>query len=214
MPSDPTGFVAALDAYRRHEERFNLVWFGHNKGGDHLHDMRYATARWTIERMFWSRRAEIADFFDDPVIGLYTPHYLMMLPNHLRQTDALLRMFQASCAPLGVMAVSTHFVIREESVRDFCARVDRRFFRFGPEPFGGDRYFFEMAIPNVPLMQGYAPYIEPGLGGTTDQPKMDGVASIHNDWRQNNAAVAIEFDKWRHDPTGFRTRHSEYQTLK
>ena len=29
---DPTGFVAALDAYRRHEEPFDLVWFGHTKG--------------------------------------------------------------------------------------------------------------------------------------------------------------------------------------
>jgi hypothetical protein len=97
------------------------------------------------------------------------------------------------------MALSTHFVLRDESVRDFCARVDKRFFRYGPEPFGADRFFFEMGMTNVPLMQGYEPYIEPGLGGTTSQPKMNGVASIHNDWRQNHAVVAIELEKWRRD---------------
>ena len=212
MSSDPTGFVAALEAFRRHDEPFELVWFGHNKGGDHLDDLRYATGRSMIERMFWSRRAEIQHYFEDPIIGLYAPHYLMMLQRQLRQTDALLRMYQATCAPLGAMAVSTHFVMRDESVRDFCARVDKRFFHYGPEPFGADRYFFEMAVPNVPIMQGYEPYIERGLGGTSGHPKMDGIESIHNDWRQNNAVVAIELEKWRKDPMRFRTRHCEHNT--
>jgi hypothetical protein len=213
MPFDPTGFVAALDAFRRSDEVFDLVWFGHNKGGDHLDDPNYATARWTIERMFWSRRAEIARYFDDPVIGLYAPHYLMMLQEHLTQTEALLRMYQAVCSPLYLMSVATHFVMRDESVRDFCARVDPRFFRYGPEPFGGDRYFFEMAMPNVPIMQGYEPYIEPGLGGTKGPPKIDGVASILSDWKQNQAVVAIELEKWRQQPTHFRTRHREHLTV-
>jgi hypothetical protein len=213
MPSDPTGFAAALDAYRRHDEPFELVWFGHNKGGNHLDKVWYATGRWMIERMFWSRRPEIERYFEDPTIGVYAPHYLMMLQRHLRQTDALLRMYQATCAPLGAMAVSTHFVMRNESVRDFCARVDNRFFRYGPKPFGADRFFFEMAIPNVPIMQGYEPYIEPGLGGTSGHPKMDGVESIHNDWRQNNAVGAIELEKWRRDPTGFRTDQREHKSV-
>jgi hypothetical protein len=213
LPFDPSGFVAALDAYRRSDELFDLVWFGHNKGGDHLANHAYATARWMLERTFWSRRATIEGYFDDPVIGLYAPHYLMMLQQHLTQTEALTRMYQAPCAPLCAMAVSTHFVMRDATVREFCARVDKRFFRYGPEPFGGDRYFFEMAMPNVPIMQGYEPYIEPGLGGTLGQPKVDGVQSILSDWRQNHAVVTIELDKWRQDPTHFRTRHAEHNSV-
>jgi hypothetical protein len=205
--------VAALDAYRRSDELFDLVWFGHNKGGDHLANQAYATARWMLERTFWGRRAAIEDYFDDPVIGLYAPHYLMMLQQHLTQTEALTRMYQAPCAPLYAMAVSTHFAMRDTSVREFCERVDKRFFRYGPEPFGGDRYFFEMAMPNVPIMQGYEPYIEPGLGGTLGQPKVDGVQSILSDWRQNHAVVTIELDKWRQDPTHFRTRHSDHNSV-
>jgi hypothetical protein len=138
----------------------------------------------------------------------------MMLQRHLRQTDALLRMYQATCLPLGAMAVSTHFVMRDEIVRDFCTRTDKNFFRYGPEPFGGDKYFFEMGIPNVPVMQGYEPYVEPGLGGTSRQPKLDGVESIYNDWRQNNAVVAIELEKWRRDPTRFRTRHRDHTAVE
>jgi hypothetical protein len=207
MPCDPTGFVAALDAYRWHDEPFDLVWFGHTKGMSHLDKRRYWTGRWTIERMFWSRRAEIESYFEDPVVGLYAPHYMMMTQSHLRQTDALQRMYRSTCAPLGAFAVSTHFVMRDESVRDFCAQVDKRFFRYGPEPFGGDQFFFEMAIPNVPIMQGHEPYIEPGAGGTSGRSRMDGFESINNDWRQNNAVVAIELEKWRQDPTRFRTCH-------
>lgn len=210
IDADPAGFVAALDAFRQTTEEFALVWFGHTKGAGNLDNRWYSTGRWTIERLFWSRRAEIDDHFANPVIGLYAPHYLMMLQDHLAQTDALQRVYRATCAPLGVMAVSTHFVMRSESVSDFCQRVDRRFFREGPTVFGGDRYFFEMAMPNVPLMQGYEPYIEPGLGGTSGAPVVDGISSVINDWRQNNAVTAIELEKWRKRPTRFRTRHREY----
>jgi hypothetical protein len=213
MSFDPTGFVAALDAYRRHEEPFELVWFGHTKGVSHLDEPWYATGRWTIERMFWGRRSEIESYFEHPVIGLYAPHYMMMKQNYLPQIDALQRMYQATCMPLGAAAFSTHFVMRNESVRDFCARVDKRFFRYGPEPFGGNMYFFEMGMPNVPAMQGYEPYIEPGLGGTTGQPKMDGLVSIRNDWRQNHAVVTIELEKWRRDPTRFRTQQRDWDYL-
>lgn len=214
MPFDPSGFVAALDAYRRCAEPFEFVWFGHTKGGDHLADTSYATGRWMIEKTFWSRRAAIEGYFANPVIGLYAPHYLMLLQEHLTQTDALRRMYQGPCAPLYVMAVSSHFVMRDESVREFCARVDPPFFQFGPEPYGGDRFFFEMAMPNVPIVQGYEPHIEPGRGGTGKHPKMTGVASILNDWRQNHAVVAFELEKWRHDPTGFRTAHREHNRIE
>lgn len=213
LSSDVPGFVAALDAYRREREPFDLVWFGHTKGLSHVEEFWYATGRWTIERMFWSRREEITQHFAPPLIGLYSPHYLMLLQDHLRQTDALRRMYQAPCAPLGMMAVATHFVTRGEIVREFCARVDPRVFREGPQAFGGNAFFFEMAMPNVPLMQGYEPAIEPGLGGTSGSPAWDDVASVLNDWRQNNAVVAIELEKWRRDPTRFRTRHAEHNRI-
>jgi hypothetical protein len=210
MACDPAGFVAALDAYRRHDETFDLVWFGHTKGMGHLDETWYATSRWTIERMLWSRREAIERHFANPAIGLYAPHYLMFLEHHHEQTDALQRIYQAVCRPLGAMAVSTHFVMRDESVREFCREADRRFFQEGPAPFGGNEFFFEMAMPNVPIMQGFEPFIEPGRGGTCGSPAIDGIASVLNDWRQNNAVVAIELEKWRQDPTRFRTRHREH----
>lgn len=210
MPSDPSGFVAALDAYRRHDEAFNLVWFGHTKGADHLDEEWYFTGRWTIERMFWNRREAIERHFEDPAIGVYSPHYLMLLQNHLSQLDALQRMYGGICQPLGMMAVSTHFVMREENVRRFCHDVDPRFFLEGPAAFGGDRFFFEFAMPNVPIMQGFEPFIERGLGGTSGPASPEGRVSILNDWRQNNAVVAYELEKWRQRPTRFRTLHCEH----
>jgi hypothetical protein len=210
MPCDPAGFVAALDAFRQDTGSYELVWFGHTKGMSHRRDPRYATGRWTIERMFWSRREEIARHFADPTIGLYAPHYLMMKQSHLRELDALARMYRAPYRPLGVLALSTHFVMRGKSVREFCAGVDPLFFREGPAPFGGDIYFFEMGMPNVPLAQGYELAIEPGLGATAPTPPEAGV-SIQNDWRQNHAVVAAELERWRRDPVNFRTDHREHR---
>jgi hypothetical protein len=134
----------------------------------------------------------------------------MFLEHHHEQTDALQRIYQAVCRPLGAMAVSTHFVMRDESVREFCREADRRFFQEGPAPFGGNEFFFEMAMPNVPIMQGFEPFIEPGRGGSCGSAAIDGIASVLNDWRQYNAVVAIELEKWRQDPTRFRTRHREH----
>lgn len=210
MPFDPTGFVAALNAYRQDRERFDLVWFGHNKGGAHLDEVWYGTGRWMLERSFWSRRQEIEAHFENPVVGAYAPHYLMLLQDHLRQTDALERMYRSLCRPLGAMAVSAHFVLRDAIVRDFCERVSRRFFTHGPEAFGGDRFFVEMALPDIALMQGYEPYLESGLGGLSQEPKRNGSSSVLNDWRNNQAVVAIELDKWRMAPTTFRTAHREH----
>jgi hypothetical protein len=67
-----------------------------------------------------------------------------------------------------------------------------------------------MGMPNVPLAQGYEPAIEPGLGATAPTPPEPGV-SIQNDWRQNHAVVAAELEKWRRDPTSFRTDHREHR---
>lgn len=213
MACDPTGFVAALDAYREDDDVFDLVWFGHTKGLGHIDEFWYSTGRWTIERMFWSRRQMIEQYFSDPRIGLFSPHYLMFLPVHHAQTDALRRMYHAPFSPLGAMAVSTHYVMRDRSLRDFCARVDPAFFRDGPAAFGGDMFFFEMAIPNVPIMQGYEPYIEPGRGGTSGLPEPGGTVSILNDWRQNNAVVAHAVRQWREDPRGFHSAHAEYREI-
>ena len=209
LPFDPTGFVAALDAYRREAEPFDLVWFGHNKGGVHLRDRGYPAARWVIERDFWDRRPAVEAMFDRPEIGLWAPHYLAFQPEHLAQTTALEKIRPGLCQPLCVMAVSTHFVLRDTTLRAFCAEADPRFWVEGAAPFGGDRFFFEMAFPNLPITDGYEPFVEDGRGGTIGPPAAGERFSALNDWRQNHAIVRRELDLWRANPTTYRPgRHA------
>ncbi|MGI9252995.1 MAG: hypothetical protein ACR2J8_04560 [Thermomicrobiales bacterium] len=213
MPYDPSGFVAALDAYRRSEERFGLVWFGHTKGGLHLRTPSYGQARWALERWFWSAREEVERAFAQPETGVWAPHWLMFQPEHLEQTDALRRMYAAPCAPLGAMAVSAHYVMRDECLREFVEQVDPRFFTLGPEPFGGDRYFFEFAVPNIPLLQGWSAAGPAGEGGDSGYPANGARVAVLNDWRQNNAMMRHELERWRHDPVRFLPRPVEHVTL-
>jgi hypothetical protein len=70
-----------------------------------------------------------------------------------------------------------------------------------------------MAFPDIALMQGYEPYLEPGLGGLSRDPKRNGSESVLNDWRNNQAVFAIELDKWRLAPTTFSTTRSEHNRV-
>ncbi len=203
MPYDPAGFVAALDAYRRSEERFRLAWFGHTKGGLHLNHPEYGTGRWAIERWFWSAHDEVSRAFAREDVGVWAPHWLMFQPEHLEQTTALRRMYDAPCAPLGAMAVSAHFVMRDECLRAFVNGVDPRLFTAGPAPFGGDRYFVEFALPNVPLVQGWRAAGPEGEGGRSGLPACGALRAVLNDWRQNNAMMRCELDRWAEDPIRF-----------
>jgi hypothetical protein len=62
-------------------------------------------------------------------------------------------------------------------------------------------------MPNVPMTQCYEPEIGASPGGTSRQPAIDGVESVFNDWRHNNAVVAIELAKLRQRTAQFRPLH-------
>jgi hypothetical protein len=203
ISSDVAGTIAALSALRDCAERFDVVWFGHTKGISKLDQLEYGLARWAIERWFWDAREEVDGIFADPSIGVWAPHWLMCQPEHLAQTDALRRMYDAPCAPLGAMAVSTHFAMRYGCVRDFADRVHPKFFYDGPEAFGGNRFFGEFALPNVAIVQGYEPFVGEGVGGTHAPAEPGTDKAIMNDWRQNNGMVRHELARWREDPVGF-----------
>ncbi len=203
VSSDVAGTVAGLAALRECAEPFDVVWFGHTKGISKLDQLEYGQARWAVERWFWAARSEADAIFANPAIGVWAPHWLMFQPVHLEQTNALRRMYDAPCAPLGAMAVSTHFAMRYACVRDFVDRVHPKFFFAGPEAFGGNRFFAEFALPNVAIVQGYEPFVGEGVGGTHAPAERGAEKAIMNDWRQNNGMVRHELARWRENPVRF-----------
>ncbi len=213
ISSDVAGTIAGLAALRDCEEPFDVVWFGHTKGISKLDQLDYGLARWAVERWFWDARAEADAIFADPTIGVWAPHWLMCQPEHLEQTDALRRMYDAPCAPLGAMAVSTHFAMRYACVRDFVDRVHPKFFFDGPDAFGGSRFFAEFALPNVAVVQGYEPFVGDGVGGTHGPAERGAERAIMNDWRQNNGMVRHELARWREDPVGFEAYAVEHTVV-
>jgi hypothetical protein len=209
--SDAGGFLAALAAFARCEERFDLVWFGHTKGASRADDRDYRHTRFLQERRFWARRAEVETIFAEPTIGLFAPQFIPP-PTYpwsgpwrgwLDELAALQRIYRARYPPLGLNALDTFFVLRAEIVRAFCDAVSPWFFQTDPADYGASRWFFEMAFPSIASMQGYEPFIDqdvPGAGAPRDDILLD------FDMRQRHRLAQAELDRWRADPFAFSPR--------
>jgi hypothetical protein len=210
MDSDAAGFLAALRAFARHPEAFDLVWFGHTKGAsrpNYNYDGRF---RYEHDRRLWSRRAEVDRFFADPEIGLYAHRYGLphaagdSVPGTgFGELDALRRIYRDDYAPLGLWAWETVYVLREQIVRRFCDVVGEEFFLRDPATYGAGRWFFEAAFPSIASMQGYEPLIELDTDGEGD-PRDD--IALFDDPRQGNRLAMEELLRWRKDPFTFTPR--------
>ena len=208
---DASGFLTALAEFRDAEECFDLVWFVHTKGASTASYTDYQVDRYMHERDFWARGEEIARFFRDPKIGLFTAHYNPTPPypfagateGWARELTSLQRVYRDRFAPLGLCAFETFFVLRGEIVRRFCQRVAADFFQTDPGDYGLNKWFFEMAFPSIASMQGYEPYIERDVPGRGDP--QSGVI-LARDRKQNHRLAQAELERWRADPYAFQPR--------
>ena len=204
--SEAASYLAALDGFRHSSEQFHLVWFGHTKGTgkpEHINSLRYGKVRWTVEKRFWARRKEIEEYFDDPRIGLYTPHNFVPWIGSLGNVEALQRMFPSNRQPLAQWAMTAFFVLRAEIVKTFCNTVDEALFTHGVEMFGASLAFFEDGFPNIASLQGYEPYIEEGVGRTTLPLTAAVDFNVWADERQNHHIMRRELERWRADTCGY-----------
>jgi hypothetical protein len=206
MPSDVGGFLAALGAFARHREEFDLVWFGHTKGASRPYFEDYARVRYQHDRKIWSRRAEIDQHFSDPKIGLFAHRYALHDPSpHVPwhgfgDLDSLERVYRETHAALGLWAWETVFVMRHEIVRRFCAAVGEEFFRLDPRTYGASPWWFEAAFPSIASMQGFEPAIELDTDGA-GSPRND--ILLYDDPRQTNRLAMEELRRWRQHPFTF-----------
>jgi hypothetical protein len=211
VTSDAAGYLAALAAYERCTEDFDLLWFGHTKGGSTAEYDYYLGPRLLEERTFWARRHDVERAFVDPKIGLYCARYNLCPPYPWEkghpgwefELDALQRIYRERYVPLGLNAYETFFVLRSAIVRRFCEVVGRDFFQIDPREWGGDRWFFEMAFPSIASMQGYEPAITMDMLGDND-PRDDLLLTF--DAKQNHRLALEELERWRQDPYDFEPR--------
>jgi hypothetical protein len=209
--TEAAGFVAALDELRRSRETFDLVWFGHNKGGGHAGNPLYPQVRWTIEKRFWSRRDVIDGYFADPRIGLYAPHYFIQWQGNLSQLTALKSMFPSRLQAIATWGVTAFYVMRYTTVQAFVTQVPESLFTEGVEALGGGYNFFEEGMPNLPMLLGLEPYIERGVGRTTLPLTAAADFNVWADERQNHLLARRHLEEWRKDPERFvpgMPRHS------
>jgi hypothetical protein len=212
VTSDVGGFLAALGAYARHPEEFDLVWFGHTKGASRRTYSEYLAFRYQHDRRFWARRDDVDRIFGDPDIGLFSHRYGLSdsSPDATRvpwrglgEIDALQRVYRHTFAPLGLWAWETVFVMRDSIVRQFCRAVGPDFFLLDPARYGAGRWWFEAAFPSIASMQGFEPFIELDTDGPGD-PREDVV--LYRDPKQGNRLAMQELERWRRDRLAFVPR--------
>jgi hypothetical protein len=201
---DATGFLAALEAFAESVEPFELVWFGHTKGGSQADFKDYGKTRFALVRNFWARRDRIEDVFSDSKIGIFAPRFSPLPTGYFgNELPALLRIYRGEHAPIGLHAKETFFVIRDEIVRSFCREVGADFFRTPLGSYGAGRYFFEIGFPNIASMQGFEPFIDPDVCGE-NHPRDDVWLSF--DPKQNHRLASAELERWRQDSIRFEPR--------
>jgi hypothetical protein len=211
--ADTGTLLAALGAFSRCSEEFDLVWFGYTRGAsiEQSDGDRFTDFRFQQDRELWARRADVDRFFADPKIGLFAPRYGSYATPYFdngvpgrgaAELDALERIYRDEYAPLGIWARNGVFVTRAKIVRQFCDTVGDGFFRREPREYGAGRWWFEAAFPSIASMQGYEPFIETESGGTAVP---DDLALYDDRWRANRQAMK-ELQRWRLDPLAFRPR--------
>jgi hypothetical protein len=201
---DATGFQTALEGFHLNNERFDLVWFGHTKGGSQAEFSTYVLWRFAVQRNYWTRRAAVESMFEDPKIGVFAPHWCPLPPPSWGpEFSAFLHIYRDRCAPLGLHARGTFYVMRDQIVRDFCDAVGCEFFRTPLGAFGASRYLFEIGIPSVASMQGYEPFIDRDVPGEND-PRDD--IWLSYDQKQNHRIALAELERWRTDRFAFQPR--------
>jgi hypothetical protein len=211
VTSDAAGYLAALAEYERCAEEFDLLWFGHTKGGSTAEYDYYLGLRFVEERTFWARRTAVERAFVDPKIGLFAARYNLCPPYPFAkghpgweiELDALQRVYREQYAPIGLNAYETFFALRSSIVRRFCDVVGQEFFQLDPREWSGDRWFFEMAFPSIASMQGYEPAIPMDMLGDND-PRDD--LQLTYDAKQNHRLALEELERWRQDPYDFEPR--------
>jgi hypothetical protein len=204
---DTTGFLTALEGYSESDECFDLVWFGHTKGGGTTQFALYNSVLWSLQRRFWARRDETENIVADPRVGIFAPR-LCPLPVGIwgDELAAVQRVFRDAYAPIGLHAKETFYVLRGAIVRRFCQTVGRGFFLSDPGSYGANRWFFEIGFPNIASMQGYEPYVDHAVDGAGD-PRDD--VWLRHDPKQNHRLAAAELVRWRRDPVRFTALHIE-----
>jgi hypothetical protein len=208
---DATGFLTALEGLDHSDESFDLVWFGHAKGGSQRTYEYYQGIRFLVDRTFWSRREAVEQAFSDPKIGMFAARYNLYptypwehdLPGWDDELNALSRIYRERYAPLGLNAYETFFTLRHDVVRRFLDGVGSEWVLTDPKEWGGGRWFFEMAFPSIASMQGYEPFIPMDVLGAGD-PRDD--LNMTYDMKQNHRLALAELERWRENPYDFTPR--------
>jgi hypothetical protein len=203
VTSDVAGVQAVLKTLRSTRAHHDFYWFGHTKGASHDAFFHAEALRDTIERLFWSRRAEIEQYCDPTRHGAFSALPMLASNDSATVVSYLRGVFPALYPPVGAFPTYTFFGMTGAALRNFLASAEERFFSQNLiEGTGLSRYFFEGGFSWVADMAGFEPYVMQGDGTQADHHDLGGPCHP-NDFERNRLKVKRAINKWRMNRKGY-----------
>lgn len=149
--SDASGYQAALKLLKESGKEYDLVWFGHTKGG-HYNDPFRAECRRHMITDFFSDRKRITDLLnahkEAGVFGnVVTVDLEPEKPNHV--LNHYYKKFEYDCTDIAYLY--TFYVIKGFIVHEFVNNCEEDFWLDNLR----DRYWFEGNFPHISTKMGY-----------------------------------------------------------
>lgn len=149
--SDASGFQASLKLLKESNKEYDLIWFGHTKGG-HYNDIYRAECRKFMIDNFFGKRKEITQLLNDhKEAGIFgnviTVDKSPDAPNKV--LNHYYKHFKYGCTSLAYLY--TFYVIKGSIVNEFIHNCEQSFW----EDNLRDRFWFEGNFPHIATKMGY-----------------------------------------------------------
>lgn len=149
--SDASGYQSALKLLKESNKEYDLIWFGHTKGGHYNDGYRAECRRYMLEHFFGARKEitnllnkhEEAGVFGNVITVDLSPEN----PNHV--LDHYYKKFKYSCTELCYLY--TFYVIKGFIVKEFVDNCEDDFWIDNLR----DRFWFEQNFPHIATKMGY-----------------------------------------------------------
>lgn len=151
--SDASGFQNGLLQLKNSGKKYDIIWFGHTKGGHYNDNIRKDQRNWMYQN-FWANREGITkELQSNSRFGAYA--HTMTKTGKRGVSDPLDQFYNFKYSCIDVFYVYTFYCIKGHIVDEFIQNCNITFFEKHLRDYGFDRFFFERDFPHIVSKQGY-----------------------------------------------------------
>jgi hypothetical protein len=150
IDSDVSGFMAALNIFKRSQTKYKAVWFAHTKGSSYSSPEKSLGFRKYLEQNFWGNKDLVDVLFNNPNVGLISTDF--MFHNNKNIDKVLNKLFPFEYNDADLFTPNTFFITDGISILPFI--FSENFTLENINVMEDKRYFFEAYFCATPIKMG------------------------------------------------------------